>query len=159
MRGGVILKFKVKSEKLELDESTLSVDDYELEVIQPDLMDYKVFCFDGEVKMIEVDYDRFTEHKRNLYTPEWERMEATIGFPTDTKREFEKPKSLNTLLEVSSRLSKGFPHIRTDFYILNEKVLFGELTFYHGSGYEKTSPESLNKLMGDWIKLPPAQCS
>ena len=35
------------------------------------LKDYKVFCFNGEPKIIQVDFDRFKEHKKNMYDPQW----------------------------------------------------------------------------------------
>jgi hypothetical protein len=50
--------------------------------------------------------------------------------------------------------SRGIPHVRTDFYSINEHIYFGELTFHHGSGYEKFAPESLNFELGKSILLP-----
>jgi hypothetical protein len=119
-----------------------------------ELMDYKVFNFNGQPKVIQVDYDRFSGHKRNLYTPQWERIKATIAYPTDFTQEFDKPKELSRILELSKVLSAGFIHLRSDFYIVNGKVYFGELTFYHGSGMEKFIPEEWNDIFGSWIKLP-----
>lgn len=119
-----------------------------------ELWDYKFFCFDGIVKLIEVDYDRFVEHKRTLFTPEWENMNATIGFPSDEKNNIEKPSCLDEMIQVSQILSAGIPHLRVDFYCANNQFYVGELTFYHGGGFEKTTPESLNYTMGSWIKLP-----
>ena len=119
-----------------------------------ELKDYKVFCFGGEPKIIEVDYNRFEGHLRNLYTTDWLRIKATIGYPTDLNREIDRPKVLDELLNLSRKLSAGIPHVRTDFYVVDKKIFFGELTFFHGSGLEKIEPESLNRQMGDWIVLP-----
>lgn len=118
------------------------------------LKDYKVFCFDGIPRLVEVDYNRFQGHMRNLYTMEWERINATIGFPSDPEKEFAKPQVMDELKELCQKLSLGIPHVRTDFYIVENKIFFGELTFFHGSGMELISPEGLNKKMGDWIILP-----
>lgn len=122
-----------------------------------ELKDYKVFCFNGEPKMIDVDYNRSLNHQRNLYTPEWERINATLGYPSDETKEISKPKALNEILNFARLLSKGIPHVRVDFYIINDTVYFGELTFFHGSGFEKTHPKSFDKKMGDWLVLPEKQ--
>lgn len=119
-----------------------------------ELKDYKVFCFNGEPKMIDVDYNRSTKHQRNLYTPQWERINATLGYPSEESREIEKPTVLNKLLDLAKLLSHGIPHVRVDFYIINNKIYFGELTFFHGSGFEKSYPDSFDKQMGDWLTLP-----
>lgn len=106
------------------------------------------------MKAIEVDYDRFSNHKRNLYTPDWQRIDVTLGYLTNRNREFPKPKVLNIMLQIATKLSKGIPHVRVDLYIVNNKVYFGESTFYHGSGYEKFNPEQWDYTFGSWITLP-----
>lgn len=119
-----------------------------------ELKDYKVFCFDGEPKLIQVDFNRFSGHKRNLYTPDWKYVDGAIHYPTDPNVIIPKPETLDTMLELARKLSRGFPHIRTDFYSVGGKVYFGELTLYHECGYGRFMPESLEETMGDWIKLP-----
>lgn len=118
-----------------------------------ELKDYKIFCFDGSPKIIQVDYDRFTEHKRNLYDIEWRRLPFTLKFPTDWNREIAKPEGLEEMLEVAKTLSSGIPHVRVDLYHINGKVYFGELTFFHGSGHEKFTPEEWNYKIGEWLNL------
>lgn len=117
-------------------------------------MDYKVFCFNGEPKMIQLDYNRFSGHLRNLYTADWKRIDATLCYPTNPDKEFERPEELETMLEAARKLSKGMPHVRADFYIVNHRVLFGELTLFHGSGFEVFTPSSWDERLGSWITLP-----
>ena len=119
-----------------------------------ELKDYKIFNFNGESKIIQVDYNRFVEHKRNLYTTDWDYIEASIKYPTDKEHQIPKPKNLDKMLELASMLSKGFPHVRTDFYNIEGKIYFGELTLYHESGYAVYTPPELGIKMGDWLKLP-----
>ena len=119
-----------------------------------ELMDYKVHVFGGTPRIIQVDYNRFISHKRTLYDTNWKKIEGTIGFPTDENREIERPAVLNELLVLSSKLAKGIPYVRTDFYIVGNQIYFGEMTFYHGSGYERILPESLDVQMGNWIEIP-----
>lgn len=118
-----------------------------------ELKDYKVFCFNGVPKMIQVDFNRFNGHKRNLYDLEWNYIPSSIQYPSDSETKIKKPDNLMELLELSRVLSKGIPHVRTDFYVVNNNIYFGELTFYHGSGYEKFEHESLALKMGSWIQL------
>lgn len=117
------------------------------------LMDYKIFCFRGVPKIIQVDYNRFEEHKRNLYNTKWEFIDAEIEYPSDKEREIKKPKNLDEMLEISKKLSQNLKHVRVDLYSIKNRIYFGELTFYHGCGTESFRPESLGYRMGEWIDL------
>lgn len=119
-----------------------------------ELKDYKVFNFDGEPKLIQVDFDRFAEHKRNLYTTDWEYIEAAIEFPSVPERQFDRPRCLEKMLELAKKLAGGVPHLRTDFYCIDDRVYFGELTFYHGSGCERFEPAAFGIEVGSWLTLP-----
>lgn len=119
-----------------------------------ELKDYKVFNFDGVPKMIQVDYGRFTEHKRNLYTTDWEYLPVRITYPTDPGHRIKRPAQLEKMLELARLLSEGYPHMRTDFYCVGDRIYFGEITFYHGSGMTRFDPPSFNLEMGGWLKLP-----
>lgn len=119
-----------------------------------ELNDYKIFTFNGEAKMIELDYNRFKGHQRNLYDSNWHKLEVKMEYPSDPRREFSKPKRLDELLELSKKLSAGILHVRTDFFIVNDQFYFGELTFYPDSGYGRITPEEFNWQLGKWINLP-----
>lgn len=136
------VKPRIIAEKYMVDES------------QKELKDYKIFNFQGKPRVIEVDYDRFVNHKRNLYTTDWKYIDLMLQYPTDPQHKIERPKSLNRMLELAEILSKDMPHVRTDFYVIGEKIYFGEMTFYHGSGFEKFDPLEWNKTFGDWLVLP-----
>ena len=118
-----------------------------------ELKDYKVFCFYGIPKLIQVDYDRFTDHKRNIYTCNWHYLNCQLLYPTHSEIEINKPQKLDELLELSERLSNRIPFLRTDFYIINDKIYFGELTLYPGSGFEKFTPEIWDIKIGNLIDL------
>ena len=120
-----------------------------------ELKDYKVFNFNGEPEIIEVDFDRFKEHKRNIYGKNWERIEMEIQYPSDKNREIARPEALDEMLSLARKLAEGIPYVRTDFYIIGEKLYFGELTFYHDAGFGKFRPEEWDKRLGELIILPP----
>lgn len=65
----------------------------------------------------------------------------------------EKPGNLEEMLTIATKLSQEFKFIRVDLYSVNDKIYFGELTFYHGSGYEPIYPEEYNFWLGDLLDL------
>ncbi len=119
-----------------------------------ELKDYKVFNFNGRPALIEVDFDRFINHRRNIYSTEWKRLELEIQYRSDAQRDIPRPEHLDEMLELCRRLSEGIPHVRTDFYIVNGRLYFGELTFFHGSGMERFNPSEWDERLGRLIKLP-----
>lgn len=119
-----------------------------------ELRDYKIFCFNGEPKIIEVDFDRFTDHRRNIYDLEWNLLDVEIEHPSDKEVIINRPETLDEMLELSRKLSKTFPHVRVDFYNVNGKIIFGELTFFHESGMGKFNPPEFEKELGRYLKLP-----
>lgn len=119
-----------------------------------ELNDYKVFNFNGEPRLIQVDFNRFSNHKRNIYDTKWNYIPVQIEYPTDPNHIIERPDVLEEMLGLSRKLSTNIPFLRTDFYIVDEKIFFGELTLYHGNGTENITPNSYNYAMGEWLKLP-----
>ena len=119
-----------------------------------ELKDYKIFNFGGQPKLIQVDFNRFIKHTKNIYDTEWNYLDVAINYPTDPNVSIKKPDCLDEMLEMAKELSAGLPFLRTDFYVINGKIYFGELTFSPGSGFMKVTPESFDKEMGSWILLP-----
>ncbi|MCH5250055.1 MAG: glycosyl transferase [Lachnospiraceae bacterium] len=119
-----------------------------------ELMDYKLFCFQGKVKMIEVDFDRFTNHKRNLYNRDWEYMPFRMMYPTVPEQIIEKPNRLSEMIAIAEKLSSAIPHVRIDFYIIDDKPIVGEMTFFPDCGIGAFEPAEWDEKLGDWIILP-----
>lgn len=118
-----------------------------------ELKDYKIFCFNGKPKLIEVDFGRFDVHKRNLYTTKWKYINASIQYPNDPDVQISRPVKLEEMLHVAAKLSEGIPHVRVDMYSIDEKIYFGEMTMFHDGGTGKFTPEVLGRRMGKWIEL------
>lgn len=117
-------------------------------------IDYKFLCFHGVPKLIQVDTNRFTDHARYTLYPDWSKA------PFDINRKYvkpglhvERPGNLDEMLSICTKLSQGFKFIRVDLYSVNNKIYFGELTFYHGSGYEPIFPDEYNFWLGDLLDL------
>lgn len=119
-----------------------------------ELKDYKVFNFNGQSKLIQVDFNRFSGHKRNMYNTKWEKLDMNLIYKINKDIQIEKPQHLEQILKLSSKLSKGSAFMRTDFYVIKDKIYFGEITFYPESGFGKFIPEKYDKTLGDLIELP-----
>ena len=119
----------------------------------PDLKDYKFMCFNGVVKCSFVCTERFSGNLRvTFFDRDWNTMPFSRTYPVSEK-EIPKPVNYNQMLELAEQLSQDIPFIRVDFYEINGKIYFGELTFFPGCGFEAFHPESWDKKLGDWIIL------
>lgn len=116
-----------------------------------ELKDYKFHCFNGVVKLVHVDFGRHINHRRNIYTPDWHIVPLSIQYPADPLFEIKKPKRLNDMLKIASRLSQNHKYLRVDLYTKGDKIYFGELTFYHGGGMEYFSSKFWCRELGGYI--------
>lgn len=114
--------------------------------------DYKIFCFGGEPKIIQVDTDRFDEHKRSFYDIDWNKLNVVYKYKDAGT--IDKPHTLNTMLEYAGKLSSEFPFVRVDFYEISDRVIFGEMTFYPENATVLFSPDEYNVMLGTYLKLP-----
>lgn len=121
-----------------------------------ELRDYKFFCFDGEVKALFIASDRMVkgeETKFDFFDENYIHLPFTNGHP-NAKVLPEKPVCFDEMKHLASKLSKGYPHVRVDFYEVDGRVFFGEMTFFHWSGMTPFEPEVWDYTFGNWIKLP-----
>ena len=128
-----------------------------LEGDEGDLKDYKVMCFNGEAKIIEVHENRFVEgkvHTQTYYDREWEIVPLTQVETVTVDKPSERPRQLEEILRLSELIAKDMYHARIDWYIEGDKIYFGEITFYDGSGFESFSTPEMERMLGDMIKLP-----
>ena len=123
---------------------------------QPELIDYKFFCFNGEPKFIYVS-EGLSNHKTAKISFADMDYNKTKFYRKDYKP-FEKlppkPKNFEKMKELAKKLSKNIPFIRVDFYEIDNKVFFSELTFYPCSGFIPFEPEKYDKILGDMLELP-----
>lgn len=114
--------------------------------------DYKVFCFNGKPKIIQVNMDRFGEHRINYYDPDWKRLDLEINHP-GASYDVAKPEKLDKMLELSAILAEPFNHVRVDWYIHENDLVFGELTFFHNSGRGIFNSREWAEKMGSWFEV------
>jgi hypothetical protein len=129
------------------------------------LIDYKLFCINGEPQVIKVMYNREIlrdgeDLKTNARTfktftvdLDWKLRPDLVpaNFSKDWTLTLPKPKCLSEMISVARILSKPFPQVRVDLYEVKNKVYFGELTFTPGGKYNFT-PEYL-KYLGNRMDL------
>jgi hypothetical protein len=115
--------------------------------------DYKVWVFNGQPKFIQVDTDRDFDLKESFYDLNWNKMDLCLGKKRHTDIALEKPKSLNLILELATKLGKHFDFVRVDFYEVNGKPYFGEMTFYPNAGYSDIQPLEWDQKLGDFWKI------
>lgn len=121
-----------------------------------ELRDYKFFSFDGEVKALFIAQDRGKageEVKFDYFDANFNHLDIH-QYHDAGKKLPEKPKCFDEMKMLASKLSKGLPQVRVDFYEVNGKVYFGELTFFHHGGIVPFEPEEWDYTFGSWIKLP-----
>jgi len=104
------------------------------------------------IEELLVDHDRFGDHTRNLYTPEWSFMDISTDLP-NAGDIIPRPDNLSEMLEIARALSAEFPHVRVDLYSVNGHTSFGELTFYPWSGYVPFTPDSFDYELGAKLVL------
>ena len=121
-----------------------------------ELIDYKVHVFNGEPKFILVCQNRYGDGgmTEDFYSTDWELMKVKRPSHPNSAVPMKKPALLEEMLRLSKELSKGIPFVRTDFYIVQNKILFGEMTFYPASGVVPFVPSSWDRTFGDWLNLP-----
>ncbi|WP_252723859.1 ATP-grasp fold amidoligase family protein [Winogradskyella psychrotolerans] len=119
------------------------------------LIDYKFYCFNGEPKFIDVHIDREEDHKQGCFDLDFNLL--PFGKSKTYKSissEIPKPTNLKEMVDLATILSKKLPFVRVDFYSVDGKTIFGEMTFYPSDARKAFYPEEYNTIIGDYFKLP-----
>ena len=119
-----------------------------------ELKDYKFFVFDGVVKTMFIATDRNakTETCFDFYDEKFNHLPFTNGHP-NSKKTLKKPTGFEEMLELAAKLGNEIPHVRIDFYDINGKVYFGEMTFFHWSGFVPFKPEEWDYKFGEFLNI------
>lgn len=111
-------------------------------------IDYKIFTYGGRATHIQVHLDRENDHRWIVFDRNWQRVSAPTDDPDPAP-----PHALQKMLDAAEKLGSGIDFVRCDFYEVSGKPLFGEMTFYPGSGLDKFNPVSLDVVMGSlWLE-------
>lgn len=130
---------------------------YLAELASDDLIDYKFFCINGQPCFCQVIKDRSTSETIDFFDMNWNHMNFIGLNPAVSKHSetvIKKPKNFEKMVEFAEKLSAGIPFVRVDFYNIDGKIYFGELTFFPANGMGRFEPKEWDKRIGEMLQLP-----
>ena len=119
------------------------------------LTDYKFMVFGGKCKSVFVCVGRQSKLRLDAYDMDWQLLPFTRNNHPNMKERIPRPQCYDTMLMLAEKIA-GFvdnPFVRVDFYQVEGKVYFGEVTFYPEGGLGRFNPLEWDYIMGSWIKL------
>ena len=116
------------------------------------LRDFKFFCFSGIPKFVQVDSDLLNNHKIDFFDENFERLPLKCQY-SNSKGDIIKPDRFDEMKQIAANLSKEFPHVRVDFYVYDNEVKIGEMTFFDGSGFYSFVPDEYDYIFGQELQL------
>lgn len=117
--------------------------------------DYKFYCFNGIPKVMYISQGKKNgKLQLDYFDMNFNQLDIRRPNIESSGKELEKPQQFELMRSLSSKLSEGFPHLRVDFYQVENKLYVGELTFFQGGGMMPFIPEKWDNTFGNWIELP-----
>ena len=118
-------------------------------------LDYKVYCFNGQPKVVEHYTVKMKD--KSAYMVCWDEKGNRINcgnvLPLSEEKKIPLPVCFEKLLEYSKILSKEFKFVRVDFLVNDDKIYLSEMTFTPSSGFIFFQPEYWNEILGDMLEL------
>ena len=131
---------------------------YMTEMSGQGLKDYKFFCFNGVPKLLFVATDRPFDTRFDFFDMDFNHLDIQQGHPNANKQ-IDRPKGFEEMKRLAGCLSKDICQVRVDFYDIDGKIYFGEMTFSHFGGNTLFEPDKWDSIIGSWITLPKSACS
>jgi hypothetical protein len=120
--------------------------------------DYKLNFINGNLEFVYVSLDREGGNFRNIYDFNWKPLNfkwARKNKMQKTQRgnEISPPATWDLMKEIGTEISKLFPYVRVDFYDVDGKLYFGEITLCHGGGFDCFEPQEVDFYLGSKLIL------
>lgn len=121
--------------------------------------DYKLHFANGKLMFTYCSVDREGANYRVNYDPEWKRIEFEWTSPAKLGKtpwgpDIPPPPSFPEMLRIGSSIAARFPYVRVDFFDVDGKLYYGEITLHHGGGAYPFSPDSWDAHWGSLVSLP-----
>lgn len=129
------------------------VEEYLEDATDDEIRDYKVMCIGGKAQFIWVDKDRYTDHKRNVYSTDWSKLDFEIEY-SSFDEELDKPVYLDEMISIAEMISAEQAQLRVDFFITNDgRLILGECTSTTESGICRWFPDEKNVEYGKMLNI------
>lgn len=120
--------------------------------------DYKLHFINGELEFVYCSIDREGENYRSIYSPDWKRLNIEWVAPQNHKgthigADIPCPPTFSRMLSIGKEIAKRFRYVRVDFYDVDGKLYYGEITLHHGSGFDTFEPPEYDTLYGNKLRL------
>lgn len=118
------------------------------------LRDYKFYCFNGIPKIMMINSDRgIGKTKADYFDMNYNWLDLKWGYEHASVKP-SKPNNFEKMKDLATILSQNITELRVDFYEVKDRIYFGELTFFGGSGFDRIEPKKWDEQLGNWIILP-----
>jgi hypothetical protein len=120
--------------------------------------DFKLNVINGKVAFVYVSIDREGKNKRNIYDKDWNPLNFTWALKSKDianlrGEEIKPPATINRMIEIAEKIGGNFPYVRVDFYDVDGKLYFGEITQHHGGGFDQIRPVEMDYKYGELLDL------
>ena len=126
-------------------------------LLAADIIDYKFFCFGGEVVLVDIIGNRKSGGLYDDFFVDLDFKLIAVGEQSGEKtaedKILKKPEQWEEMLEIAQVLSEDFPFVRVDLYDVNGSIYFGELTFTPANGMDSKIPDGWDLRMGQLLHL------
>ena len=123
---------------------------------KPESFEYKLTCMNGVCKVFTIctgiAHSDFELRTNDHYDRDFNHL-PWYAYYKNSKKPVQIPPQAKEMIEYAEKLSEGIPQVRVDFYVINDKVYFGEMTFYTWAGIIEFIPPEWNDIMGSWLDL------
>lgn len=130
------------------------IEKYIEEMNSNSVKDYKLFVFNGKVKSSFIVTERDTGNPKFTFFDKDKNFMDIKQSEAENDPSLKMPEQYNEMVNIAEKLAKGTIQVRVDFYIINNKIYFGELTFFDTSGFGKFEPEEWDLKLGEMLELP-----
>lgn len=120
--------------------------------------DYKLHFINGNLEFVYCSVGRETVNKRNIYNSNWEPyyfswVEPFKNAANIRGEEIPSPPTFELMKKMGTEIAKDFSYVRVDFYDVDGKLYFGEITFFHGGGFDVIIPSEYDIFFGNKLNL------
>lgn len=126
-----------------------------IQQLDGDLYDYKFMTFNGKVKALLIISDRFNNKYMNWYDRDFNLLPCNRPDNKNSPKEITFKENYEKMITLSEKLAEDLPFVRVDFYEIDNKIYFGEMTFYPSCGMVNFVPQEWDYKFGDMLDLEP----